>query len=207
MSTEIQPFLRVMLDASFAHVPQHELEALKAMAWDSDVRIGNFHGQVTWGEFNALVHLGAGLDLDATQEEIDAAWDWTLVGVSEGLAGLIRMAIAHGAEWLNLDQDGQRYDLPMYDGNERVTGEGLRRSRIGGYVVVRVEDQEIRDAYKNEADAWASAEAMSLEDDQPYTVHPADLFLFRNWESWCWLTEECLVNGQIVELAVADRSP
>ncbi len=85
--------------------------------------------------------------------------------------------------------------------------ERVRRSRIGGYVVVRVEDQEIRDAYKNEADAWVSAEAMSLEDDQPYTVHPADLFLFRNWTDWCWLTEECLVNGRIVELAVADRSP
>lgn len=114
---EEHSFLRIMLDASFAHVPQHEIEALKAMA-TSDVRIGNFQGQVTWGEFNALVHLGVGLELDATQEEIDAAWDWTLEGVSEGLAGLIRMAVAHGAEWLNLDQDGQRYDhLPIYDGD------------------------------------------------------------------------------------------
>ena len=121
MSTEIQPFLRVMLDASFAHVPQHEREALEAMACHSEVRIGNFHGQVTWGECNALVHLGVGMDLDATHEEIDAAWGWTLEGVSEGLAGLIRMAVTHGAEWLNLDQDGQHYDLPIYDGNERVT--------------------------------------------------------------------------------------
>jgi len=114
MKKELKPFLRVMLDANFAHVPPHEREILEAMA-TSNVSIGNFSGQVTWGECNALVHLGNGLDLDATEEEHAAAWDWTLEGVSEGLAGLIRMAVAHGAEWLNLDGDGQRYDLPIYD--------------------------------------------------------------------------------------------
>lgn len=57
MSTEIQPFLRVMLDASFAHVPQHEREALEAMACHSQVRIGTFHGQVTWGVF--MMHEGS----------------------------------------------------------------------------------------------------------------------------------------------------
>ncbi|WP_017462058.1 hypothetical protein [Dyella ginsengisoli] len=111
---EEHPFLRVMLDASFAHVPQHELEALEAMASNPGIRIGNFHGQVTWGDCNALVNLNVGLPADATEAEVAAAWDVELEGVSEGLAGLIRMAVAHGADWLNLDRDGQLYDLPIY---------------------------------------------------------------------------------------------
>jgi hypothetical protein len=77
---------------------------------------------------------------------------------------------------------------------------------IGGYVVVRKEDNEIRDAYTRKVDALEAALAMAGEYEQTFVVLPAEPFLVREWESWCWFTEKRLVRGQVMELAVADRS-
>lgn len=81
----------------------------------------------------------------------------------------------------------------------------VRPGVIGGYVVVRDEDQVIRGSSATQADADALAVELTAEDEVAHTVLPASFTLTRQWQDWLWEKVDCLVNGQVIQMAVIDR--
>lgn len=81
----------------------------------------------------------------------------------------------------------------------------VKKGTIGGYIVVRSHDQEIREADPDKKTAQAFARALTLRDETPHIVVPAEPELVREWESWCWTTDDRLVDGKVVVLALIDR--
>lgn len=88
--------------------------------------------------------------------------------------------------------------------NTPIDQDALPVLECGGYIIVREEDQEICGAHVCQATAVAMATEMAHEDEEDYAVWPAEPRLVNEWDSWCWTTVECLVNGKVVDLAVIE---
>lgn len=101
--------ISTVLTCSTVHVTAADAELLEAAARSAGCEL-----IVHQYEEGFFVHCGVGGDDDVTSGALSQGA--RLAGWSEDFCGLLRLAVASGCKWLNLDRDGPAYaDLPRHE--------------------------------------------------------------------------------------------